>query len=160
MRHILFFIGLCVPLFVGAQNAVLQKWVTSTGGSYATNGNYSHLATVGQTSASRFDVLLRNGTIGFINDEDVILGLSNNIALMESLSVYPNPSSSFFTIRNSALSEGKSSLSVIDAQGKQISFRVEKYPDRWEVYLDCSAGVYFLMLQSPNDVLTKRIVKF
>ena len=86
------------------------------------------------------------------NNEECLTVLKNEISL-ENINIYPNPSSSEFTISN-VLGE----MSIYDIKGSLIDFRSLKTIST-TFGSDLKKGVYFVHLKSNNTSITRKIIK-
>jgi hypothetical protein len=113
--------------------------------------------TANLSSAGMFDVYLAkySNSSGLSNGDDFNFSSAQKHA--EKIKVYPNPSSSSFTVE---LEESWAQLSLVDASGKVLEELEAHHGARIEMGAKLNPGVYILQVQYQNGVTkTKRIVK-
>jgi hypothetical protein len=88
----------------------------------------------------------------------------NEIANSGQIAIFPNPSSSTFTVRFQQLTPGKTVIECLDMQGRSIRVleRVYESDGLYESRLDLqglASGIYFLHVSTPNYSKMEKIIK-
>ena len=88
-----------------------------------------------------------------------VLNAINSIEPNQAYSIYPNPAANDFTISNKQFANGKSvTIKIIDVTGNLI-YNTTATNQKTEVYTkDFAPGIYFVQIQSPDFVETKKLV--
>ena len=98
---------------------------------------------------------------GVIIDDFIIDGtLSSESFIMQDVSIYPNPTSGFFTISYGSLNPTK--VEVFDVTGKNIlTLDANALADsQTQINIEKAAtGVYFVKISNDNNQIVKRIIK-
>ena len=91
-----------------------------------------------------------------------ITGLENNSAYDNSIFVYPNPVSNSVNVEFNTENKNASTISVLNLLGETI-YSEKVYTDKLLVHSidvsNLSNGLYFITVQFPEHLVTKRIVK-
>ena len=83
-----------------------------------------------------------------------------NINLVNSITIYPNPANDFITIDLNECAYKVNSFTIINAQGQQLAtFNIAEDEKNFQCSLHgYSNGIYFIQLHSTKGILTKKIV--
>lgn len=133
----------------GVFSSTASGW--SNWGSWVEANNYGFFFNLKITSGKECSKVPVNVVIDS-NNEECLTVLKNEISL-ENINIYPNPSSSEFTISN-VLGE----MSIYDIKGSLIDFRSLKTIST-TFGSDLKKGVYFVHLKSNNTSITRKIIK-
>jgi choice-of-anchor B domain-containing protein len=103
-----------------------------------------------------------NGCTGFSDKTNVIISKTNQIAILNEFSVYPNPTSATLFIKMNSSERGDFSFSLQTIDGKMLSVLEKEITGEAVIDMDLTAfpaGVYLLKVKHGEDVLIKRITK-
>jgi hypothetical protein len=103
-----------------------------------------------------------NGCTGFSDKTNVIISKTNQIAILNEFSVYPNPTSATLFINMNSSERGDFSFSLQTIDGKMLSVLEKEITGEAVIDMDLTAfpaGVYLLKVKHGEDVLIKRITK-
>lgn len=147
-----------------ASNAQTQqiKHVACTGGDITSNGVYSSISVVGQLAASEFSKGSYSGSIGYLDNGDIV---PNNIPAINnehsSFRVYPNPSSGDIWVDCKTEVGERLFLIVTDAVGKRIFQEMYPASNNHHVLLSGTlfpaAGIYHISVQLSTTVHTEKL---
>jgi hypothetical protein len=93
----------------------------------------------------------------------VVTGIMEFNSPVHSLTIFPNPLSSFTTISFSLAKPIRLSLSIVDAQGKLVFTLAENFYNKgdhrmvWKA-ADIKSGIYFLSIKSGGLIQTRKLV--
>jgi uncharacterized repeat protein (TIGR01451 family) len=100
--------------------------------------------------------VVTNTTINTVTNSVGITNLNNDL----EVSIFPNPTHSEFTVYCSQFTPGKKVLlKVVDAFGKEISRQVATTANTKLETVNWSSGIYFLCIETTEDVAVKKLVK-
>ena len=95
---------------------------------------------------------IKNKTIGIITS-------NNSNSLKEDLIIYPNPARGIINLKTGNL-EVKN-LEIVDPIGKQVFFLSDPLPNNFTINTgNLPSGIYMLLLETPNKVISKQIRVF
>lgn len=150
-------------LYFSADNEAqgMELWVTD-----GTNAGTMMVADIrlGFTSSNPKDLIVANNILFFSADDgstgrelwkyqDPSLSL-NNFELENSISLFPNPTNSGFSIETKY---PINKIDVYDIQGKTVKSFKEKL-DFYDVE-DLTSGLYFVNIKTDNSTITKKLIK-
>jgi Carboxypeptidase regulatory-like domain/Secretion system C-terminal sorting domain len=96
-------------------------------------------------------------SIDFIVDENsAAVVKTTEVAPASFFKIYPNPVSETLQIK---LPEGKSELTLVNAQGIRVAFQEENGSNAQIMVKDLPAGIYFLTVKQGGRIFTERIFK-
>ncbi|TWO32036.1 T9SS type A sorting domain-containing protein [Seonamhaeicola sediminis] len=144
--------SICFLLWFSGNAQTIEKFSIDSGGASETNGNIQLLYTIGETHVQE----VSTGTIilseGFINPEtSTTLAYEDGIKF--STKVFPNPATSFLTIK-SAMPLLK--VEFYDILGKQ-AFIVTSELNRIDVS-KLSKGIYLLKIETDKGNINKKVI--
>ncbi len=84
-----------------------------------------------------------------------ILDAVNLTPMIESVNIYPNPTSDFITVSGAENFDWR----LYDVNGKLIKMRKDEYQNTEIDLTELTSGIYFVRIRSGNRMLTKKIVK-
>ncbi|PQB06169.1 bacillolysin [Polaribacter filamentus] len=104
-----------------------------------------------------------NGNDGWYIDDIVIYNCSQTLSindidfLNKNINIYPNPSQGIFNIEMKNISDFH--YEIFDISGKSITNKIDVTLNSFEINLsNYSKGIYFLKLQSNEEVITKKLI--
>jgi hypothetical protein len=149
MNRLLFSVLILLPSFCLGQNyGICMQVIGSTGGS-AEQGNYQASWTVGEISITTLVGVDRILTQGFLQP-DVCAPVSTwNLDLQAlAIEVFPNPTSSYLTVRFMEQETSGLRICAFDVLGKMVQ-SPKDLDDPSGTILDCTSwapGIYFLQV--------------
>lgn len=85
----------------------------------------------------------------------------NDLDIVHSINVFPNPSAGIFTINAALEGNNQSTLEIINSLGQPVLVSVENTSGAIRKEVDLSghaAGIYYIMLRSGNDVWKGKVI--
>ncbi|MBL7998345.1 MAG: T9SS type A sorting domain-containing protein [Candidatus Kapabacteria bacterium] len=151
---------LTVPLVDG----YTYQWFRNA---FALNGATSNTYEITNVDA-RYSVRVtdKNGCVSVSDTIQIIVSVEENLPAGYAVNVYPNPTSSVFTISAVMPNSQKVSVRIYDATGRDVmTFEQTLQSSEWKRMIDLSnqpTGVYFIevrSIQSGMPAIIRRIVK-
>ena len=149
-----------VDYFYSSTMGSSYVWQASNGAVTAGQGTASVTVVWGELGLASISVteMSEDGCEGdMVMEEFNISSTSMTEISAESLSVYPNPASSFLIIKSDLLSSGNSVIKLIDSKGRLVLEDTLDKDNRLDVS-GVANGVYFLSLINDQKVENLRIV--
>jgi len=156
-RYFTILIAVIFSLSVSAQ--VKQEVIASAGG-YNTAGGISISWTLGETIIPTFTNGGLTLTHGF-QQQLIVTTVEENIDILVSVKVYPNPVSDIITIQFEEVVESEINLMLLDSQGRVVKQDVvEATVSEKQINMqDVAAGIYYLRLTKGKLVNVYKVIK-
>ncbi len=156
-RYFTILIAVIFSLSVSAQ--VKQEVIASAGG-YNTAGGISISWTLGETIIPTFTNGGLTLTHGF-QQQLIVTTVEENIDILVSVKVYPNPVSDIITIKFEEVVESEITLMLLDSQGRVVKQDVvEATLSEKQINMqDVAAGIYYLRLTKGKLVNVYKVIK-
>jgi len=156
-RYFTILIAVIFSLSVSAQ--VKQEVIASAGG-YNTAGGISISWTLGETIIPTFTNGGLTLTHGF-QQQLIVTTVEENIDILVSVKVYPNPVSDIITIKFEEVVESEITLMLLDSQGRVVKQDVvEATVSEKQINMqDVAAGIYYLRLTKGKLVNVYKVIK-
>lgn len=153
------FILAALILSISASAQVKQEVIASAGG-YNVAGGMSISWTLGETIIPTFTAGGLTLTHGF-QQQLVVTSVEENLGILVTVKVYPNPASEILNIRFEEPLEGEITISLLDSQGRLIKTDVAEATtiEKQLNLQDIAAGVYYLRLTNGKLVNVYKVVK-
>ncbi len=140
--------------------------ITPTGGISPYNFSWSNGADTEDVSnllPGFYSVEIRDANDCLLNSEEFEIKMTSDtdeIQSIESLSIYPNPTSANLSIDVQFTQEENINISLLDASGRVIISAVDFRTRDLSYVMDvsqCSSGIYILNIATPQGTLFKRV---
>jgi hypothetical protein len=148
--------GVTVVASVAGENFTYQ-WINCETNSSMPNDTTKRFVA---TENGQYAVIVSNGICSDTSDCVVInqVGLKHDLTKQMNAVVYPNPS--YGTITVLFQSTQPATVQLVDVSGKVIKMFEQVHNNDSISIEEVGAGMYFLMIQTPNGVAAQRVVKY
>jgi len=155
-----FFAGLIAVIFSLSVSAQVKQEVIASAGGYNVAGGISISWTLGETIIPTFTNGGLTLTHGF-QQQLIVTTVEENIDILVSVKVYPNPVSDVITILFEEVVESEINLTLLDSQGRLVKKDViEATVSEKQINMqDLAAGVYYLRLTKGKLVNVYKVIK-
>ena len=164
--------GTNITFFVEAEGIKLSyQWrkdevnLTNGGNISGATTNELFINSVSNDDAGNYDCIV-TGDYGVETSDIAVLSILTRINDLKNnnFSIYPNPTTGFFEIKNEKLKI--KNIKITDITGKTIynltSGHAHLYIENVHLQIDISnqpTGIYFIKIQTENNIITKKIIK-
>ncbi|MBI4930728.1 MAG: alpha/beta hydrolase fold domain-containing protein [Bacteroidetes bacterium] len=115
---------------------------------------YDHSTMITNLTATNAVFLAMTSFLDSLWNNQLCIPTGMEEPLISSFTVYPNPSSGYFTVNIPLIRQAKAELKIVDLLGKEVSFQTIKdnYRETFCVNLNLPCGIYFLQLKSDDFI--------